>query len=391
MARMTHHMDFLLHILSYWDSALAVILVLGGLIFFHELGHFIACRLMGIGVVTFSIGMGPKLCSFHRGKTEYRLSWLPFGGYVASVGEYSDEVEELGFTPEEAITSRPAWQRLAMAAAGPFANLLLAFLLYWGVAATAGMAVPLPQIGTVLPGGAAAEAGMLPGDTVLDIDGTPLAEWNQIPEMVGASEGRSMHFTVRRGEEKLFLTMTPTRMDRTNMFGEQETAWMIGVGAGSAVRYEKLGMLDAARQGLWQTWNVIDITAQSIRKLVTGSVAAENVGGPLMIAEMLGKSVEHGIMSLIMLAAFISVNLGLLNLLPIPVLDGGLILFCLIEMVVRRPVPEKIQEYAMRAGVVFLICLMLFATFNDVKRWFVQPEITQPEGAADGNQPPVKP
>ncbi|HIV66472.1 MAG TPA: site-2 protease family protein, partial [Candidatus Mailhella excrementigallinarum] len=144
-------------------------------------------------------------------------------------------------------------------------------------------------------------------------------------------------------------------------------------------------------QGLWQTWNVIDITAQSIRKLVTGSVAAENVGGPLMIAEMLGKSVEHGIMSLIMLAAFISVNLGLLNLLPIPVLDGGLILFCLIEMVVRRPVPEKIQEYAMRAGVVFLICLMLFATFNDVKRWFVQPEITQPEGAADGNQPPVKP
>lgn len=383
MARMTHHMDFLLTIFSYWDSALAVILVLGGLIFFHELGHFTACRLMGIGVVTFSIGMGPRLCSFHRGKTEYRLSWLPFGGYVASVGEYSDEVEELGFTPEEAITNRPALQRLLMAAAGPFANLLLAFLLYWGVAATAGMTIPLPQIGSIIPGSAAAEAGMLPGDTVLSIDGHTINEWGQIPEMVGASEGRPLQFIVKRDGQELSLTMTPTRMDRTNMFGEQETAWMIGVGAGNAVRYEELGMFDAARQGLWQTWNVIDLTVQSIKKLVSGSVAAENVGGPIMIAEMLGKSVEHGIMPLIMLAAFISVNLGLLNLLPIPVLDGGLILFCLIEMIIRRPVPEKLQEYAMRAGVAFLICLMLFATFNDVKRWFVRPDTVKTEIVQD--------
>ena len=380
---MTHHMDFLLTIFSYWDSALAVILVLGGLIFFHELGHFTACRLMGIGVVTFSIGMGPRLCSFHRGKTEYRLSWLPFGGYVASVGEYSDEVEELGFTPEEAITNRPALQRLLMAAAGPFANLLLAFLLYWGVAATAGMTIPLPQIGAITPGSAAAEAGMLPGDTVLSIDGHAINEWGQIPEMVGASEGRPMQFIVKRDGQEHSLTMTPTRMDRTNMFGEQETAWMIGVGAGNAVRYEELGMFDAARQGLWQTWNVIDLTVQSIKKLVSGSVAAENVGGPIMIAEMLGKSVEHGIMPLIMLAAFISVNLGLLNLLPIPVLDGGLILFCLIEMIIRRPVPEKLQEYAMRAGVAFLICLMLFATFNDVKRWFVRPDAVKTEIVQD--------
>ena len=380
---MTHHMDFLLTIFSYWDSALAVILVLGGLIFFHELGHFTACRLMGIGVVTFSIGMGPRLCSFHRGKTEYRLSWLPFGGYVASVGEYSDEVEELGFTPEEAITNRPALQRLLMAAAGPFANLLLAFLLYWGVAATAGMTIPLPQIGSIIPGSAAAEAGMLPGDTVLSIDGHAINEWGQIPEMVGASEGRPMQFIVKRDGQEHSLTMTPTRMDRTNMFGEQETAWMIGVGAGNAVRYEELGMFDAARQGLWQTWNVIDLTVQSIKKLVSGSVAAENVGGPIMIAEMLGKSVEHGIMPLIMLAAFISVNLGLLNLLPIPVLDGVLILFCLIEMIIRRPVPEKLQEYAMRAGVAFLICLMLFATFNDVKRWFVRPDAVKTEIVQD--------
>ena len=380
---MTHHMDFLLTIFSYWDSALAVILVLGGLIFFHELGHFTACRLMGIGVVTFSIGMGPRLCSFHRGKTEYRLSWLPFGGYVASVGEYSDEVEELGFTPEEAITNRPALQRLLMAAAGPFANLLLAFLLYWGVAATAGMTIPLPQIGSIIPGSAAAEAGMLPGDTVLSIDGHAINEWGQIPEMVGASEGRPMQFIVKRDGQEHSLTMTPTRMDRTNMFGEQETAWMIGVGAGNAVRYEELGMFDAARQGLWQTWNVIDLTVQSIKKLVSGSVAAENVGGPIMIAEMLGKSVEHGIMPLIMLAAFISVNLGLLYLLPIPVLDGGLILFCLIEMIIRRPVPEKLQEYAMRAGVAFLICLMLFATFNDVKRWFVRPDAVKTEIVQD--------
>lgn len=363
-------MDFLQQLLSYVYPATAVVLVLGGLIFFHELGHFVANRLMGIGVVTFSIGMGPRLWGIRRGKTEYRLSWLPFGGYVAAVGEYSDEVEELGFTPGEAVCNRPAWQRLLMAFAGPFANLLIAWFIYWGLVFANGLALPLPEVGGVMEDSPAREAGLLPGDTILSIDGRPVDRWEQIPRYVGESGGKELAIDVRRGDETLSLSMTPRRMDRTNLFGETETAWLIGVQMGGAVRHEPMGFFASALEGLKQTGRMIDITVTSLKKLITGSIAAENVGGPILIAQMLGQQAQVGLEPLLLLAALISVNLGLLNLLPVPVLDGGLILFCLVEMIIRRPVPEKIQERAMQGGVVLLAALMIFATFNDVMRWF---------------------
>jgi regulator of sigma E protease len=362
-------MDFLLNILSYWDSALAVILVLGGLIFVHELGHFLANRAMGVGVVVFSVGMGPKLWGFKRGRTEYRLSWLPFGGFVAAVGEYSDEVEELGFTQAEASNLRPPWQRLLMAFAGPFANLLTAWLIYWGIAFSSGLGVVLPEIGEVAPDSAAEEAGLRNGDTILSIDGKPVDSWSRIPQYVGESGGGEMLLRVGRGEETLLLRVTPRRMPLVNIFGEEEEAWIIGVKASGAMRREERGLLGSAVAGLEQTWGVIDITLTSLKKMITGSVSADSVGGPIFIAQMLGEQAKVGIIPLLFLAALISVNLGLLNLLPVPVLDGGLILVCLIEMIIRRRIPEKIQERAMQAGVCLLIMLMVFATFNDIMRW----------------------
>ena len=164
--------------------------------------------------------------------------------------------------------------------------------------------------------------------------------------------------------------MTPTRSERTNIFGEKETAWLIGVQASGAVRYESKGFLESASLGLRQTWNMIDITLTGVKKMITGSVAADSVGGPILIAQMLGQQAEAGIVPLLLLTALISVNLGLLNLFPIPVLDGGAILFCIVEIIVRRPVPEKVQEWSMRVGASLLIALMIFATFNDVMRWF---------------------
>jgi len=363
-------MDFILNVLSYWDSVLAVVLVLGGLIFFHELGHFIANRAMGIGVVTFSVGMGPRLWGFKRGKTEYRLSWLPFGGYVAAVGEYNDEVEELGFTQEEAVCNRPAWQRMIMAFAGPFANLIIAWLVYWGLAMAPGVAVPLPEVGVIQTGSPAEAAGMQVGDLILSMDGQPLDSWEQVPLLVSNSQGRQICVTVRRGEETLTLNMTPAKSERTNLFGEKESAWLIGIQPSHAVRHEPLGFGAAAVQGLGQTWHMIDFTLTSLKKLITGSVGAENVGGPILIAQAIGSQVQHGMESLLLMAALISVNLGLLNLLPVPVLDGGLILFCLIETIIRRPVPEKVQEISMRVGVALLLALMVFATYNDIMRWF---------------------
>lgn len=363
-------MQSILHLLSYWDSALAVVLVFGGLIFFHELGHFLAFRVFRVGVITFSIGMGPKLCGFKRGKTEYRIAWLPFGGYVSGVGEYSKDVESLGFTQDEAVNNRPAWQRLIIAFAGPFMNLLIAWLIYWGLTVSMGMAIPLPQVGGIIQNSAAMQAGIEPGDIITSIDGVRVDRWSQVPEIVGASDGKTLTVEVERNGQPMTFSMTPTRSERTNIFGEKETAWLIGVQVSGAVRYEKTGFLESARLGLVQTWNVIDITLTGLKKMITGSVAADSVGGPILIAQMIGEQAQLGIVPLLLLAALISVNLGLLNLLPIPVLDGGAILFCLIEIIIRRPVPEKAQEWAMRIGASLLIALMLFATFNDIMRWF---------------------
>lgn len=363
-------MDFILNILSYWDSALAVILVFGGLVFVHELGHFIGNRIMGIGVITFSLGMGPRVWGFKYGKTDYCLSLFPFGGYVSAVGEYDKEFEKLGFTENEAVYSRPAWHRLIPSFSGPFANFVLALLIYFSLALFNGTSIPLPQIGTITPDSPAMEAGMQKGDIILSIGGTPLDNWNQIPELVSVSDGKILMLEVQRDGQVLSMTITPDRMMRTNIFGEEEEAWLLGVQAMGTVRHENLSFTGALGAAWDQTVAVINLTLTSLKKLITGSVATENIGGPILIAEMIGSQAQVGIISLLMLAALISVNLGLLNLLPIPVLDGGLILFTLIEMITRQPIPEKFQRISMSTGTVLLFGFMLFATFNDIARWF---------------------
>ncbi len=361
-------MDFILNILSYWDQALAVILVLGLLIFFHELGHFLAARAMGIGVVTFSMGMGPRIWGKKIGKTDYRLSLFPFGGYVASVGEYSPDVEKLGFTAKEAVYNRPPWQRILLAFSGPFFNIFLAFVIYWGITFSTGLAIPLAQIGIVLPDSAAEAAGLQPGDTLLQIDNVTIDHWGQVPGIIGAGEGKTVTLLVEREGVTQETTLTPKQQTRTNIFGEEEKAWLLGIQNSGAVRYEPQGFFASAAEGWRQTWFIMDLTVSGIWKLLTGSVSADNLGGPILIAQMVGSQAEMGIIPLLLLTALISVNLGLLNLLPVPILDGGLILFCLIEMVTRRPVSEKVQERAMQVGALLLIALMLFATWNDIMR-----------------------
>uniref|UniRef100_UPI0025CD8551 RIP metalloprotease RseP n=1 Tax=uncultured Mailhella sp. TaxID=1981031 RepID=UPI0025CD8551 len=262
------------------------------------------------------------------------------------------------------------WQRLIIAFAGPFMNLVIAWIIYWGLTLSTGLAIPLPQAGAIVQNSAAMQAGMLPGDIITAIDGVKIDRWSQVPETVGASGGRTLKVDVLRNGEPLTFDMTPTRSERANIFGEKEIAWLIGVQASGAVRYEPKNFLESAALGLRQTWNMIDVTLTGVKKMITGSVSADSVGGPILIAQMLGQQAEAGIVPLLLLTALISVNLGLLNLFPIPVLDGGAILFCIVEIIVRRPVPEKVQEWSMRVGASLLIALMIFATFNDVMRWF---------------------
>ena len=372
-------------------TIIAAVIVLGGLIFFHELGHFLVARALGMGVSTFSLGFGPKLLTWRPGKTEYALSLVPLGGYVALVGENEgDGNNDLpdGFTHEESFSSRPAWQRLLVVAAGPVFNILLAWLLCWIMAYGWGMGVLLPHVGKVDANSPAAVAGVRPGDTILRVNGAPVQEWQDMAEAIGNSGGAPLQLMISRPRtatengigvtnlsgvvskdaQVLQLTVKPALSVRKTIFGEQEKAWLVGITASGNVRRVELGFFAAAGGGLTQTGRLLDLTWQSFVKLAQRVIPADQVGGPIMIAQMVGQQAEQGLAGLLGLAALISINLGVLNLLPIPVLDGGQLLFFLLEIIFRRPVPVPVQTWAMRFGVALLAALMIFATYNDIMR-----------------------
>lgn len=357
-------------------TIIAVIVVLGGLIFFHELGHFLMARALGMGIATFSLGFGPKILKHKFGKTEYALSLVPLGGYVALVGESDPADLPPGFTMSESFALRPAWQRLLVIAAGPVANILLAWLLCWVLAYGWGTPVLQPVIGGVMADSPAARAGIVPGDRILQIDGTPVESWEGMSEAIGNSNGEPMRIEILRPEkdapegagQTLQLTVVAEKSTRKTIFGEDETAWLIGIRAGNAVSTKPEGFWQAAVAGGRQTWSMVSLTWQSFVKLAQRVVPLDQVGGPIMIAQMVGEQAHQGIAGLLALTALISINLGILNLLPVPVLDGGQIVFCLYEMIFRRPLPAKAMEYATRIGLALLIGLMVLATFNDVWR-----------------------
>ena len=369
-------------------TVIAVVVVLGGLIFFHELGHFAVARGLGMGVSTFSLGFGPKILKYRKGKTEYALSLVPLGGYVALVGESDPKDIPEGFTEKESFALRPAWQRLLVVAAGPAANIILAWLLCWTLALGWGTPVLLPQVGGVVQNGPADKAGIQPGDTIVSINGAAVANWQAMADAITQSNGKTLAVTLSRPdmapqaddqtradeaaqpEQGMIISveLTPERSIRKTIFGEEESAWLIGIRNSGAVRLVQHGFAEAAIAGAGQTADMVSLTWQSFVKLAERVVPLDQVGGPIMIMQMVGKQAHEGLAGLLALAALISINLGILNLLPIPVLDGGQIVFCLWEIIFRRPLNARLQDYAMRAGIALLVALMLLATYNDLWR-----------------------
>lgn len=372
-------------------TVIAVVVVLGGLIFFHELGHFAVARWLGMGVSTFSLGFGPKILKYRKGKTEYALSLVPLGGYVALVGESDPKDIPQGFTEKESFALRPAWQRLLVVAAGPVANIILAWLLCWALALGWGTPILLPQVGGVVQNGPADKAGIQPGDTIVSINGVAVANWQAMADTIAQSNGKTLDVTLSRpdmapqadketqadeaaqtgqAEQGMVIRveLTPERSTRKTIFGEEESAWLIGIRNSGAVRLERHSFTGAAVAGAGQTADMVSLTWQSFVKLAERVVPLDQVGGPIMIMQMVGKQAHEGLAGLLALAALISINLGILNLLPIPVLDGGQIVFCLWEIVFRRPPNPRFQEYAMRVGIALLVALMLLATYNDLWR-----------------------
>lgn len=354
-------------------TIIAVVVVFGGLVFFHELGHFAVARAFRMGVSTFSLGFGPKILKKKVGKTEYALSLVPLGGYVALVGETEKAELPEGFTEEDSFSLRPAWQRLLVVLAGPAANMLLALVLCIILAIGWGETYPLPSVGEVMKETPAERAGLKAGDIVAAIDGVGITTWTEMSDTIGASDGNPMQFDIVREEGEgrqvlLSVTIAPERSERTNIFGETETAWLIGIRSSGAYATKELGVGESFGAGFAQCGEMLSLTWQGFVKLVQRVVPADQVGGPIMIAQIIGQQTSQGLAGLLGLAALISINLGILNLLPVPVLDGGTAVFCLYEIVFRRPLNRKVVDWSLRVGVALLVALMLFATFNDVMR-----------------------
>lgn len=347
-------------------GAISIVLVLGGLIFFHELGHFLVARSLGIGIKTFSIGFGPALLSWKRKKTRYQLSAFPLGGYVSMVGETDAADIPPPFTVEESFSNRPPLHRLLVVAAGPVFNMLLAVLVFWGLFWAAG-AFPLAEVGEVLDQSPAHKAGLLSGDLVTGIDGNSIDTWSSMYSRIQSSEGRPMRLEVEREGRPLEFTITPEKVVLEES-GQTIDTWRIGVAPSG--RTQSLSFFDSALQGARETWRLTGLIGHFVARMFSGQGSLKEIGGPVLVAKMVHQQAERGLADLLYLTAFLSINLGLLNLLPIPALDGGHVLFCLIELVVRRPIPMRIQAVCIYLGFGLLISLMLMATVFDIFRIF---------------------
>lgn len=348
-------------------TALAVIIVLGVLIFFHELGHFLMARLVGVRVLVFSLGFGPKIFAWERGGTEYRLSAIPLGGYVKLLGEsVTDEL-----SPEEipySFAHKPLRDKALIVAAGPIANFVLAWIFFVMVFTFQGKPIYLPEVGKVLPDSPAAQAGLKPGDMIIAVDGKPVSTWKDLNDIIKHSNGKPLKLTIKRGEKELVVTIKPQIREVKNIFGETIKTPLIGVVAGGKTKFEKINPAKALIEAAVMVFALIKLTLLSIVKLIERVLPLSTLGGPIFIAKLAGEQAQAGVWALISFMAILSVNLGVLNLLPIPMLDGGHLFMFAIEGIIGRPIPDRAKEMAMRVGFALLIMLMIVVFYNDILR-----------------------
>lgn len=345
--------------------------MLGILIFVHELGHFLAARLGGVGVEKFSLGFGRKIFGKKIGETEYVLSWIPLGGYVKLLGEAG--TEEL--SPEDEKKSfykQPTWKRLLIVLAGPVFNFVLAIVIFT-IVFMYGIPNLLPVIKETSPDSAAAAAGILANDKILTINGKQVKYWDDIKPLIVESKGQTIKVAVQRGQEQKNFSIQPKLSQTKNIFGESDSTYLIGISPAGQTVIERKNPLAAAVSSVEKTWEISKLTVISVIKMIEGVISPRTLGGPIFIAQVAGNQVKEGIIPFILFMAILSINLGVINLFPIPVLDGGHIFFYLIEMVTRREIPIKIKEWSQQLGFVILFMLMLFVIIIDIERLNIKP------------------
>jgi len=415
---------------------LVLVIVLSMLIFFHELGHYLFARLFSVGVDKFSLGFGPRIIGKTIGRTDYRISLIPLGGYVKLVGE--DPTEDIDFVDEPyAFSKKDVWQRMIVVAAGPIFNIVLAWLLFVWIAFLSGIPMQLPKIIGVGQNSPAEEAGLQSGDLIIAVNNELVRTWQDMAALISDSHGKTVQLIVRRNNDQIDINVQPRAFAETNLFGETVDRFMIGI---SSVKirvteetldalkqttisktaldsigtlsdkwfitsqeiktafesilgeeaYEKhkdliwdnlniqkldyefkeLGLLQSFVEGSRHTKLMVKMTVLGLWKLLTGSLSTDTIGGPIAIAQMADKSAKAGWKNLMIFIAVISINLALVNLLPIPVLDGGHLMFFSYEAITGRPVNVQAMEMAQKIGIAFLLTLMIVVTYNDIIRSF---------------------
>jgi regulator of sigma E protease len=352
--------------------------VLSLVVFFHELGHFLVARWCGVRVLVFSIGFGPEIVGFNdRYGTRWKISAVPLGGFVKFLGDENaasvpDHEHLAGMDEAERAQSfmfQSVAKRAAIVVAGPLANFLLAVIIFAGVFMLYGKQTMSARVDEVQPGSAAAAAGFKSGDLVVAIDGRAVEDFGQMQRIVSESGGETLQITVRRDGALQDLKATPRLEEKKDTFGNVRRVGILGIQRSPAPEDLQFHPI-APPRAIWlaaeETWSVIDRTLSYIGGVIAGREAANQLGGPIRIAQMSGQVASFGFVPLIQLAAVLSVSIGLLNLFPIPLLDGGHLLFYIIEGVRGRPLSEKAQEVGFRIGLAIVLMLMIFATFNDI-------------------------
>jgi regulator of sigma E protease len=338
------------------------------LILVHELGHFIVARLANVKVLAFSLGFGKKLLSFKKGETEYAISLVPLGGYVKLLGEsLEDEIAEEDIS--RSYVHKPPWVKMLIAVTGPLFNIIFAFVLFY-VVFMSGYSVLSTKVGEVDKGLPAYEAGIRPGDVIASVDGKPVQEFDDLLEVMSKAPAGPLTFVLKRGEETIRLTITPKAMEAKNLFGETISRKIIGVRPSSELIKRKESLVGAVSKAGYQTWYLSKVTVLGLAKLIQGTISPKNIGGPILILQAAGKQAKEGTSNLIYFVGLISINLGVVNLLPIPILDGGHIMFHLVEMVTRRRLSTKAIDIAQKVGLAIIIVIMVFAFYNDLDRIF---------------------
>jgi len=437
-------------------TILAAIVVLGILIFVHELGHFLVAKRSGVGVLKFSLGFGPKLIGVKRGETEYLLSALPLGGYVKMIGEDPSDPSPEAADPERSFSQKGVGTRARIILAGPLANFVLPVLIFWSIFTFVGQPYFLPIVGTPEPGSPAAQADLRAGDRVQELGGARIERWSEVEAAVQASSGRELTLTIARDGRTFVVRLAPRAVATRDIFGQETQAWdvglhpllstrigqvltghvaeqaglrsgdsivalngnpvaewehlakfihgspgksirltveregrrfgvevtprlgeqgvgLIGIGPAPESRYQRLNPVTALVSGAKETARLSVVIAQGFIKLIQGRISPTTIGGPILITQVAGEAVQRGPVQALQLTAFLSINLAILNLLPIPILDGGHLLFSLIEWLRGTPVSLRKREIAQQVGLVLLVGLMVFAFYNDIFRLFGRP------------------